>query len=108
MYMRLGFAVAAHLDPDILLMDEIFAVGDAEFQQQCLATLRRLRELGKTLLFVSHVPQAVKDMCDRACVLDQGRLLFDGPVDEALDAYERLRNVAAQVVAVPGAARNRP
>lgn len=106
MYARLGFAVAAHLNPDILLMDEIFTVGDAEFQQQCLATLRLLREQGKTLLFVSHVPQAVRDMCDRACVLDQGRLVFDGPVLDGLDAYERMRGVAAPVVAVPGAGRD--
>lgn len=106
MYARLGFAVAAHLNPDILLMDEIFTVGDAEFQEQCLATLRTLREQGKTLLFVSHVPTAVRDMCDRACVLDQGRLVFDGPVDEGLDAYERLRGVAAPIVAVPGGDRD--
>lgn len=90
MQARLGFAVAAHLNPDVLLMDEVFTVGDAEFQAQCLASLRRLREQGRTLLFVSHVPQAVRDLCDRACVLDRGRLVFDGPVDEGLAAYERL------------------
>lgn len=103
---RLGFAIAAHLNPDILLMDEVFTVGDAEFQEQCLATLRAMREKGKTLIFVSHVPKAVQDMCDRACVLEQGHLVFDGPVDAGLEAYERLRDVAAPVVAVPGTERD--
>ena len=67
-----------------------------------------MREQGKTLLFVSHVPQAVRDMCDRACVLDQGRLVFDGPVLDGLEAYERLRGIAAPVVAVPGSGRDEP
>ena len=102
MHARLGFAVAANLDPDILLIDEIFTVGDAEFQLQCMQVLRRLRERGKTLLFVSHVPDAVRDMCDRACVLDQGRLMFDGPTGEALAAYDRLTSVPAPVIEVSG------
>jgi ABC-type polysaccharide/polyol phosphate transport system ATPase subunit len=90
MKMRLGFAVAANLSPDILLLDEIFAVGDAEFQRQCFETLEEFRARGTTILFVSHTPGAVKRLCDRVCVLDQGRVQFDGPVDEALAFYADL------------------
>jgi lipopolysaccharide transport system ATP-binding protein len=90
MQLRLGFAVAANLDPEILLLDEIFAVGDAEFQRQCLETLERFRAEGKTILFVSHSPTAIRSMCDRICVLDQGRLQFDGDVEEGLEFYEQL------------------
>jgi ABC-type polysaccharide/polyol phosphate transport system ATPase subunit len=90
MGMRLGFSVAAHLDTDILLLDEIFAVGDAEFQKQCLATLHDFRERGKTIVFVSHSPDAIRRLCARVCVLNRGQLVFDGSVDEGLAAYERL------------------
>jgi ABC-type polysaccharide/polyol phosphate transport system ATPase subunit len=95
MSMRLGFSVAAHLDPDILLLDEIFAVGDADFQKQCLATLRDFCERGKTILFVSHSPDAIRRLCTRVAVLDHGRLLFDGPVEDGLAAYEQLTEGAA-------------
>ena len=87
---RLGFAVAAHLDPDIMLIDEVFAVGDAEFQAKCLDTLRALRKRGKTLLFVSHSPMAVSEMCDRACLFDHGRVLYDGGVADTLARYTAL------------------
>jgi ABC-type polysaccharide/polyol phosphate transport system ATPase subunit len=90
MQLRLGFAVAAHLDPDILLLDEIFAVGDAEFQRKCFLTLKEFRARGKTILFVSHTPSSIRSMCDRVCVLEQGRLQFDGTVDEGLSFYEQL------------------
>jgi ABC-type polysaccharide/polyol phosphate transport system ATPase subunit len=90
MQMRLGFAVAAHLDPEILLLDEIFAVGDAEFQRKCQGTLHQFRAQGKALLFVSHTPRAIRSMCDRVCVLEQGRLLFDGRVEEGLAYYSEL------------------
>ncbi len=90
MHMRLGFAVAAHLDPDILLLDEIFAVGDAEFQRQCAATIDDFRARGKTIMFVSHAPGAVRALCDRVCVLDEGHLVFDGRVDDGLAYYEQL------------------
>jgi ABC-type polysaccharide/polyol phosphate transport system ATPase subunit len=90
MHMRLGFAVAAHLDPDVLLLDEIFAVGDAEFQRQCLATLDDFRGRRKTIVFVSHMPASVRALCDRVCVLEQGRLVFDGPAADGLAFYERL------------------
>ena len=73
MYMRLGFAIAANLDPDILLLDEIFAVGDADFQQRCIATVQRFMAEGKTIIFVSHAPAAIRAICRRVCVLDKGR-----------------------------------
>jgi len=90
MHMRLGFAIAANLDPDILLLDEIFAVGDADFQERCIATLGRFKEEGKTIIFVSHAPAAIRGICHRVCVLDQGELVFDGDVEAGLASYERL------------------
>jgi homopolymeric O-antigen transport system ATP-binding protein len=90
MHMRLGFAISANLDPDILLLDEVFAVGDADFQQRCIATVRRFIDDGKTIIFVSHSPAAVRTMCRRVCVLEQGQLSFDGPVEPGLSFYEAL------------------
>ena len=90
MQMRLAFAVAANLDPDVLLLDEIFAVGDEEFQKQCRRTIDQFLAAGKTILFVSHSSASVRDVCQRVCLLEHGRLLYDGPVDEGLDAYQRL------------------
>jgi len=90
MHMRLGFAIAANLDPDILLLDEIFAVGDADFQQQSVRTLTEFRARGKTILFVSHSPESVRAICQRVLVLEHGRLMYDGGVGEGLDFYARL------------------
>jgi ABC-type polysaccharide/polyol phosphate transport system ATPase subunit len=90
MHMRIGFAIAANLDPDILLLDEIFAVGDADFQQQCIRTVQDFRQRGKTILFVSHSPEAVRAICDRVLVLDHGCVLYNGGTDEGLDYYARL------------------
>jgi ABC-type polysaccharide/polyol phosphate transport system ATPase subunit len=90
MYMRLGFAIAANLAPDILLLDEIFAVGDADFQQQCVGTINGFIEQGKTMIFVSHSPDAVRTICRRTCVLDQGELAFDGEVEDGLRFYNAL------------------
>ena len=98
MQMRLGFAVAAQINPDILLLDEIFAVGDAEFQQRCLDTIHTMRGRGTTIVFVSHSPDAVRSVCDRVAVLDDGRLRFDGNVEGGLQAYDALRSTAAVVV----------
>jgi ABC-type polysaccharide/polyol phosphate transport system ATPase subunit len=100
MVVRLGFAVAAHLDPDVLLLDEIFAVGDAEFQEKCIRTMQAFVAAGKTIVFVSHSAQAVRQMCQRVCVLSHGSLLFDGPVDDGLALYEGLMHAeAAQAAA---------
>ena len=90
MHMRLGFAVAANLRPDILLIDEIFAVGDQDFQQQCMATLQQFQNRGGTLLFVSHSPAAVRAVCRRVCLLDGGILEYDGEVERGLAQYDRL------------------
>jgi hypothetical protein len=92
MYMRLGFAVAANLAPDILLLDEIFAVGDADFQQRCIKTIQSFLEQGKTILFVSHSPAAIRAICRRVCVLDHGELTFDGSPEGGLRFYDRLLN----------------
>ena len=89
MYMRLGFAIAANLDPDILLLDEIFAVGDADFQQRCTATVHRFMAEGKTVIFVSHALASIRSMCRRVCVLDRGVLAFDGELEEGLSFYEQ-------------------
>jgi ABC-type polysaccharide/polyol phosphate transport system ATPase subunit len=89
MHMRLGFAIAANLDPDILLLDEIFAVGDADFQQRCVETIKGFQRQGKTIIFVSHAPSAVRAICRRVCVLDRGQLVFDGDVEAGLMFYER-------------------
>jgi ABC-type polysaccharide/polyol phosphate transport system ATPase subunit/SAM-dependent methyltransferase len=90
MSMRLAFAIAANLDPDMLLLDEVFAVGDEAFQRQCVQTIQRFRADGKTILFVSHSSAAVRSVCDRVCLLDHGSLLFDGDVAHGLDEYERV------------------
>jgi ABC-type polysaccharide/polyol phosphate transport system ATPase subunit len=95
MHMRLGFAIAANLAPDILLLDEIFAVGDADFQVRCIETINRFIAEGKTIVFVSHVPAAVEAICKRVCVLDHGELRFDGSVEEGLAFYARLLDPAA-------------
>jgi len=90
MHMRLAFAVAANLDPDVLLLDEIFAVGDEEFQKQCRRTMEQFLAAGKTILFVSHSSYTVREVCRRVCLLEHGRLLFDGPADKGLAAYQKL------------------
>ena len=90
MYMRLGFAIAANLEPDVLLLDEIFAVGDADFQLRCIATVNSFIARGKTIIFVSHAPSAIRSICKRVCVLEQGECVFDGDVDGGLQFYEEL------------------
>ncbi len=88
MVVRLGFSVAIQADPDILLIDEILAVGDAAFQEKCRRTLDELIRSGKSLLFVSHSAHAVREMCKRAIWLDHGAVMMDGDVSDVLDAYE--------------------
>jgi ABC-type polysaccharide/polyol phosphate transport system ATPase subunit len=90
MQARLGFALAVNLDPDILLVDEILAVGDEAFQRKCMARMQQFRSAGKTIVFVSHNPEDVKKICDRACVLDFGSVIFLGNTDEAIDRYHAL------------------
>ena len=87
MYVRLAFAVAAHLDSDILIVDEVLAVGDTEFQRKCLGKMQDVASVGRTVLFVSHNMGAVKSLCSRAILLRQGKLVLDGSVDDAVAAY---------------------
>jgi ABC-type polysaccharide/polyol phosphate transport system ATPase subunit len=94
MTMRLGFAIAATMDPEVLLLDEIFAVGDADFQRQCMSTLKSFQARGKTILFVSHSSAAVQAVCRRVAILDHGRLLYDGGVDAGLTEYRQLTTLS--------------
>jgi len=88
MYVRLAFAVAAHLDPEILIIDEVLAVGDAEFQMKCLDKIKSIsREDGKTILFVSHNIQTIRNTCNRALVLDKGRIIASGDSESVLAGY---------------------
>ncbi|HUP51674.1 MAG TPA: ABC transporter ATP-binding protein, partial [Longimicrobiales bacterium] len=87
MYVRLGFSVAAHLEPEILIVDEVLAVGDAEFQKRCLARMREVAQHGRTVLFVSHNMQAARRLCDRAVLLDKGRLIADGDAESVARQY---------------------
>jgi lipopolysaccharide transport system ATP-binding protein len=87
MYVRLAFAVAAHLQPEILLVDEVLAVGDAEFQRRCLGKMQEVSEGGRTVVFVSHNLAAVQRLCSRVFVIDKGRLVTEGTAQEAVAAY---------------------
>jgi ABC-type polysaccharide/polyol phosphate transport system ATPase subunit len=87
MYMRLGFAIAAHLDSDVLLLDEVFAVGDEAFQRKCFGKIFEFKQRGGTIVFVSHDAVAVERLCERAILLREGRLDFDGPTREAIVRY---------------------
>jgi lipopolysaccharide transport system ATP-binding protein len=94
MSVRLAFAVAAHLEPEILIIDEVLAVGDANFQRKCLGKMEDVSQLGRTILFVSHNMQAVRTLCTRGIVLDKGHVLVDSTAEEALNTYyQRLRTV---------------
>ena len=87
MYVRLAFSVAAHLDPDILIADEVLAVGDAEFQRKCVGQMRSVADGGRTVLFVSHNHSLISSLCTRALWLQDGRVRDEGDVDAVLDAY---------------------
>ena len=90
MTVRLGFAIAAHLEPEILVVDEVLAVGDAEFQKKAIGKMQDVsRGEGRTVLFVSHNMGAVKNLCKRGVVLDQGQVAFDGHVDDAIGCYKK-------------------
>jgi len=83
----LAFSVAAHLEPEILIIDEVLAVGDAEFQKKCLGKMEDVAGEGRTVIFVSHNMAAVESLCDRAVFLDKGKIEFDGGVNECIDFY---------------------
>jgi len=87
MYVRLAFAVAAHLDPDILVVDEVLAVGDAQFQDKCLGKMKDVSKGGRTVLFVSHQMSAVENLCSRVLLIDTGKIAADGPTREIIPKY---------------------
>jgi ABC-type polysaccharide/polyol phosphate transport system ATPase subunit len=87
MRVRLGFSVAIHVDPDVLIMDEVLAVGDQQFQAKCMERIETFRDLGKTLLFVSHNPEAIRALCRRVIWIDAGRIVADGPAEQVIQEY---------------------
>ena len=90
MYMRLGFSIAAHIQADVLLLDEVFAVGDEEYQRKCFGKIHEFKSRGGTIVFVSHDAHAVERLCDRAVLLKHGSVVFEGETREAISAYRRL------------------
>ncbi|MBA2380073.1 MAG: ABC transporter ATP-binding protein [Blastocatellia bacterium] len=95
MYVRLGFSIAAHLDPDILLLDEVLAVGDAAFQAKCLKRIAELKESGTTIVFISHDLGAVERVCSRAILLDRGEIAAVGTANDVITKYQRADRSAA-------------
>ena len=88
MYVKLAFSVAAHLDSEIMIMDEVLAVGDMAFQKKCLDKMRdAAKHDGRTVLYVSHNMNTIRQLCDRCVVLDKGRIIFEGDIEEAIDIY---------------------
>jgi ABC-type polysaccharide/polyol phosphate transport system ATPase subunit len=96
MYVRLGFSIAAHLHPDILLLDEVLAVGDAAFQAKCFKRIRELRERGTTIVFISHDLSAVARICDRALLLTGGKVVANGLPQDVIAEYQRLSSAVAR------------
>ena len=93
MYVRLGFSIAAHLDPDILLIDEVLAVGDAAFQERCLARIRALRRSGTTAILISHDLSAIEQLCDRVMLLERGQAIEYGDPQAVVTAYRHRADV---------------
>jgi lipopolysaccharide transport system ATP-binding protein len=89
MYVKLAFAVAAHLEPEILFLDEVLAVGDLAFQRKCIDHAKKLQERDATIIFVSHNMFSIKTMCDRVIYLRQGQVAYDGPVEGGIELYEK-------------------
>lgn len=87
MYVRLAFAVAAHLEPEILIVDEVLAVGDAEFQKKCIGKMKDVASSGRTVLFVSHNMSSVKQLCTKGIVMSQGNVVYSGEIDDAINFY---------------------
>ncbi|PKL70357.1 MAG: ABC transporter ATP-binding protein [Methanomicrobiales archaeon HGW-Methanomicrobiales-1] len=106
MYVRLAFAVAAHLEPEILLVDEVLAVGDASFQKKCLGKMGEVGREGRTVIFVSHNLTAVKALCNRCIVISAGQIQFDGDTNEAIDYYLGYKNSPDEEI-IPIAERTR-
>jgi lipopolysaccharide transport system ATP-binding protein len=98
MYVRLAFAVAAHLEPEILLVDEVLAVGDASFQKKCLGKMGEVSQGGRTVVFISHNMTAVENLCNKGIVLEGGNLTFNGDMKEAVERYLRVVSGQAKTI----------
>ena len=92
MKVRLGFAVAAHLEPEILIVDEVLAVGDAEFQKKCITKMQDVSKSGRTILFVSHNLSSIRNLCNRVIVLDKGSCIYDGDVENGINKYLQINS----------------
>lgn len=92
MYLRLAFSVAVHADPDTLLIDEVFAVGDEAFQKKCAAKINEFKSRGKTIVFVSHALDSVKNLCQRSLLIDNGRMVSSGQTEKVISDYLALLN----------------
>jgi lipopolysaccharide transport system ATP-binding protein len=103
MYLRLAFAVAAHLNPDILLVDEVLAVGDLGFQKKCLGKMDDVAKQGRTILFVSHNMGAVRSLCEKGIVLNEGRVYSVGDISSSVEDYYKLSTIEKNAVATPPA-----
>jgi lipopolysaccharide transport system ATP-binding protein len=101
MYVRLAFAVAAHLDPEILLVDEVLAVGDAQFQKKCVGKMQNFAREGRTVLFVSHNMAAVQSLCSKAIQLEDGEVIASGNVDDQVQLYLDRRQDASVTMNLP-------
>lgn len=95
MQVRLAFSIAIRAKSDILLIDEVLAVGDMNFQKKCIEVIRRLKNEGRTIIFVSHAMEYIRDFCDRVAVINQGNLVYLGDAEEAIAKYEALNQEAA-------------
>ena len=99
MYVKLAFSVAAHLDSEIMIMDEVLAVGDVNFQQKCLKRMREAaKQEGRTVLYVSHNMNTIRQLCDRCIVLSQGKVIYQGDVEEAIAIYSNAQQMELQSV----------
>ena len=105
MYVRLGFAVAAHLEPDILLVDEVLAVGDAAFQVQCIERLNALRHSGTTMIFISHDLTSIEKLCDRVALMQRGRLIATGEPHEVVTEYQQMAATSHAAIVADAADR---
>jgi len=100
LYVRLGFSIAAHLQPDILLLDEVLAVGDAAFQAKCLNRITELKEAGTTIVFISHDLRAVERLCQRVLLLKRGQVVMSGSAKEVVAAYQSDATLSSESVEV--------
>ena len=101
MQVRLAFAVAAHLEPDIMIVDEVLAVGDADFQEKCIGKMKTVSGEGRTVLFVSHSMSTIRSLCTRGILLQNGQMTFDGSVEECIDGYLKSAIVLGEDGSVP-------